>query len=496
MRGGSSASAPGRIFAPRPRRDPVHPGSENRRPGAETTFSTLLTMAIAPWLRSMVSVNPPPPEHPAGQPSDLGAPSASPDLPEPPEPPALAALRRSRAERAAVLRRRARPVVLAVAVILAATVAQSTPRPGLHGTSLGITLAGCCLIAATVAALRTNGPMWGAPRRGTPAAAYLSLFALLIASSVALALLQPQGPGTVGLFLAVALAARAFPSWASAAFTAGCLAFFAALFFVGHASWHVTRQAGPGLVVIIALVAVYSMSRFRRRIREQETREDRLVAELAESRGAELKAAALAERQRLAREMHDVLAHSLSGLVVQLEGARLLAATSPADLRLPSAIDRAHQLAKSGLDEARQAIGMLRGDELPGPERIAALAAAFEADTGVPCRFTREGPPRELDPAVRLALYRVTQEALTNVRKHASPDAVTVRLEYLPDAVTLAVEDSGADRGAGAAPDLGGAAAVGGYGLAGMRERATLLGGTLTAAATPVGFRVVLWVPA
>jgi signal transduction histidine kinase len=265
------------------------------------------------------------------------------------------------------------------------------------------------------------------------------------------------------------------------------------LFFLGHASW---RGNGQAAVAFVAVVAVYSMSWFGRRIREQEAREDRLVAELAESRGAELKAAALAERQRLAREMHDVLAHSLSGLVVQLEGTRLLAATSPADPRLPSAVDRAHQLAKSGLDEARQAIGMLRGDDLPGPERIAALAAAFEADTGVPCRFTRGGPPRELDPAVRLALYRVTQEALTNVRKHASPDAVTVRLEYLPDAVTLAVEDSGADRGAAAATDSDGAVAADGFGLAGMRERATLLGGTLTAAATPAGFRVVLRVPA
>jgi hypothetical protein len=145
----------------------------------------------------MVSVTTPPPEHPAGQTPDLRAPSA-PDLPEPPEPPALAKLRRSRAERAKVLRRRAQPVVLAVVAIMAAAIARSTPRPGLHGTSLGITLAGCCLIAAAVAAVRISGPMWGIPRRGTPAAASLSVFALLIASSVTLTLLQPQGPETSG----------------------------------------------------------------------------------------------------------------------------------------------------------------------------------------------------------------------------------------------------------------------------------------------------------
>ncbi len=185
---------------------------------------------------------------------------------------------------------------------------------------------------------------------------------------------------------------------------------------------------------------------FGRRIRVQEAQTERLLIELEESRGAELRAAALAERQRLARDMHDVLAHSLSGLLLQLEGARLLALASPADQRLAGTIDRAHELAKNGLDEARRAIGMLRDDDLPGPDRLAALTAAFQADTGVPARFTSSGTPRELASAVRLALYRVTQEALTNVRKHARPERVEVRLDYLPDEVHLAVEDAGRAR--------------------------------------------------
>ena len=100
--------------------------------------------------------------------------------------------------------------------------------------------------------------------------------------------------------------------------------------------------------------------------------------------------------------MHDVLAHSLSGLLLQLEGARLLALVSPADERLAGTIDRAHELAKNGLDEARRAIGMLRDDDLPGPDRLAALPAAFQADTGVPARFSSSETPRELASAVRL----------------------------------------------------------------------------------------------
>ena len=126
-------------------------------------------------------------------------------------------------------------------------------------------------------------------------------------------------------------------------------------------------------------------------------------------------------------------------------------------------IDRAHQLAKSGLDEARRAIGMLRDDELPGPDQLAALARSFQADTGVACQYTEAGEPVDLRPAVRLALYRVTQEALTNVRKHAHPDRVEIRLEYLRDAVSLAVEDFAAveDKPApatGASQTSGGAA--------------------------------------
>ena len=89
---------------------------------------------------------------------------------------------------------------------------------------------------------------------------------------------------------------------------------------------------------------------------------------------------------------------------------------------------------------------MLRDDELPGPDKLAALARSFEADTGIPCRYTETGEPVELRPAVKLALYRVTQEALTNVRKHAHPERVEVRLEYLRDGVSLAVEDFVAPR--------------------------------------------------
>jgi signal transduction histidine kinase len=248
---------------------------------------------------------------------------------------------------------------------------------------------------------------------------------------------------------------------------------------------------------------------------------ERLLTELEQIRGAELRAAALAERQRIAREMHDVLAHSLSGLALQLEGARLLAATDPADSRLVPAINRAHQLATTGIQEARWAIETLRGDEVPGPERLATLVTEFERDSGIPSHLTVTGERRALEAPVSLAVYRVAQEALTNIRKHSRARRIEVGLDYQADAISLQVEDSrpdsisldcnaadssgadgiGAD-GIGADSSATGSAAgraadgPPGYGLTGMRERAELLGGTLCAAATSRGFRVTMRVPA
>jgi signal transduction histidine kinase len=389
--------------------------------------------------------------------------------------------------------------------MLAVVTWRARPHPGLHGMSLVIAVAACCFVATFPAVLRVKSPLFGLPAYWVGVRAHVPFLVLLAASSVTLELLQPAGPGFIGLFLAMAVVARVSPPRLSAALFGACLAFFGVLMVVHGSVWLDGRKNAPGFVFLLAVVAVYVMSLLARRIQYQEQQEERLLAELEESRNAELRAAALAERQRLAREMHDVLAHSLSGLVVQLEGARLLAAAAPGDARLPVAIDRAHQLARSGLDEARQAIGMLRDDELPGPDRLAGLAARFETDTGIPCRFTEIGARRELSSAVRLALYRITQEGLTNVRKHACPDQVDVRLEYLPDVLTLAIEDRAAARVA--APGAGGFEAGadgtggptvpgGGYGLTGMRERADLLGGSLSAGQTREGFQVLLRVPA
>ena len=419
--------------------------------------------------------------------------------------PTLAALRQARASRFAAVKRRGLPIGVALVVVLAYTITRARPQPGLHGASLAITLAGICFVGSLIALIwLVGGVLSGMPARLVMPGAQPLVLAVLVASSLTLGWLQSSGPGMVGLYLAVAVAARSYSPRASAAICGAFLALTLAAAVAGEVVWHGTHLGLPGVKDVIAIVPVYLMSLFARRVRAQEDQEEQLLVELEESRAAELRAAALAERQRLAREMHDVLAHSLSGLVVQLEGARMLAAAAPGDARLPEAVDRAHQLAKSGLEEARQAIGMLRDadDQLPGPDRLSELARDFTRDTGVPCRFTTSGRQRQLSPEVRLALYRVAQEALTNVRRHASnPEAVQVRLDYLPGAVTLTVEDTVRQpvrTGAQHTPQNGtpGSGSGSGYGLTGMRERAGLLGGVLQAGPTDTGFRVQLRVPA
>jgi len=393
----------------------------------------------------------------------------------------LAALRQARASREALLRK-VLPVGLGALVIVVVATSRAKPGAGLHGASLGVTLALAGFALAAVAGfsalvVRRAGTWLLAP-----------VLVLLMVSSSVLVWLQPDGAGAVGLLIAVGVAARIVPGRISVALLTACLAFLLVAESVSQDRQH--QGALALLVNALPLAAIYMIVLFGRRIRMQEAQAEQLLIELEETRGAELRAAALAERQRLARDMHDVLAHSLSGLLLQLEGARLLAVSNPGDERLAGTIDRAHELARNGLDEARRAIGMLRDDELPGPDRLAALTGSFQSDTGVPAWFTSSGLPGELASAVRLALYRVTQEALTNVRKHARPTRVEVTLEYLADEIILTIEDFSPSPDPSSTTQQGG-----GYGLTGMRERAELLGGTLDAGPTDTGFLVKLRVP-
>jgi signal transduction histidine kinase len=389
---------------------------------------------------------------------------------------ALGTLRRTRAQQEAAhrwMRRLAPPLFVVVAV----AVFTSGRNPGLAIRDVGTAIA--------VAGFAVGG--LGALRPRYRRAAVRVIFAvMLLASSAALMRLQLDGAGLAGLLAGLVLLPPRVPDRFPVAMSVAGTACLAALVVaVSHDS------PASALTGVIAIAGFPGMTLLARRLGQANYQAERLLIELEGTRAAQAQAARLAERQRLAREMHDVLAHSLSGLLLQLEGARMLAADDPSDPRLAEIIERAHHLGKSGLEEARRAIGMLRDDELPGPERLASLAAQFQEVSGVPCQITVSGHAYELSSEARLAVYRVAQEALTNITKHACPERVEVHLGYEPRHIRLTVGNfamnSEPPQSAGDSP---------GYGLTGMRERAELLGGELTTAMTHGGFRVELRVPA
>ncbi len=376
-----------------------------------------------------------------------------------------------------------RPAALVLLVVVMGLALRD--QPGLDHGLRALALAATAAVAVGGAGLLLDAA------RGRPAWLTAALFTLLVGGSVVVVAIEPDGPGFVGGFVATSVAASTLPrrpGQVVAAFTLTGIAL--AGHFGGHRPWTTILVAEAGAL------AFFRLGQYARRLRARTEQAERLLAEVQRSRSAHVRAATLAERQRLAREMHDVLAHSLSGLLLHLEGARLLAVSEGAGPRLTDSLERARGLAQAGLGEARQAIGVLRDEDLPGPDRLPALAEEFEHDLGIDCRVEVRGTPYDLGPQTRLTLYRVAQEALTNVRRHARPQRVDVRLSYQPDGTRLTVEDVAAPASGAATGVTAETGRPPGYGVSGMRERAELLGGELTAGPTATGFRVDLWLPA
>jgi signal transduction histidine kinase len=238
------------------------------------------------------------------------------------------------------------------------------------------------------------------------------------------------------------------------------------------------------------------------RARAAQARAEDLLTQLRASQAAQAQAATLTERTRVAREVHDILAHSLSGLVLALDTVELLGrgasmdrkSTDPQTLgRMLEQVARAQRIARDGLADTRRAISALRGDELPGPAVLDRLVRETSETTGIHATLTVIGEERPLSPEIGLALYRTAQEALINTAKYAGRDGrAELRLSYRPEDVELEIGDA---RSADAAPPAPAGLTFGGYGLTGMRERAELLGGRLTAGPTEEGFRVLLHLP-
>jgi len=381
------------------------------------------------------------------------------------------------------------PVTAAVLVAACAGVAVALP-----GASPGTTAAaaGCLGVAiAGTAAVFLPGP--GRLLRDVAALMAVGL------AGTALGAILPNTPGFVLVYLALVALGMRLPPWPAAA---GALALLAAL---NAALLAAAKVPGPGLATLnigaaflfITGVFIRASQQAQEEARVAQARAEELLAQLRASHAAQAEAAALTERTRLAREIHDILAHALSGLVLALDTMALLgqhAGRDPAALdQLLAHVARGQRIARDGLADTKRAISALRGDELPGAGGLDRLVREAGAATGISASFSLTGAERPLPPEVGLALYRTAQEALTNTAKYAGRGArAELTLSYDHDAVELAVQDS---RPAGA-PASSAGLTFGGYGLTGMRERAELLGGSLTAGPTEQGFGLRLRLPA
>jgi len=250
------------------------------------------------------------------------------------------------------------------------------------------------------------------------------------------------------------------------------------------------NPAATTLAVLSAFGFLFTISEFAAVSLGARRQAEALLARETAAGEARERAAALSERSRLARDLHDVLAHSLSVLAVQLEAARLTAITEAAGANLVGQITSAHKQTCVGILNARRALAMLRDNEPPGPASLPGLVSETAASLGIPITLEIDGVPHPLDPEAGLMLYRVVQEALTNVAKHAGRGVrVTVRLAWVPGGVEVSVVDSGGDGTGVGLPS-------GGFGLSGMSERAALKGGRLRVGRSYDGFAVRLWLPA
>ena len=219
-----------------------------------------------------------------------------------------------------------------------------------------------------------------------------------------------------------------------------------------------------------------------------------LLAKADQLREEQAKVAALDERARIAREIHDVLAHSLGALGLQLQAAQAILTTQHDEAQAVELLAQARRLATDGLNETRRAVHALRGETRPLTDGLAELSTEHQRRHGARVTFEVSGEPRPLPPDAGLALTRTAQEALVNTAKHAPHQPVDIRLYYADAHTSLAVTNQlGKEADGDHGPEL--VTVDGGYGLAGMRERILLAGGTLTAGRNGSDWTVVARIP-
>ena len=360
-----------------------------------------------------------------------------------------------------------------------------------RGADAGMSAVGlvgvCALAASTTVPLAFLGPVAAAVAICAASVLSLAAFQTLTGAGLAAVLIVLYRLGRSGA--AGSSNRRTEASWDAAQFLAPTLAVpFLVLALAG------TRRAGSEEDVLVVLLAALAPAAALAGIARR-ARSEALVHRTARQAiaGTLVEHTARGERARIARELHDVVAHHISMIAVQAETARLATPGMPAAgaQRLLEIGDTA----RAGLTEMRRLLGVLREDAQaagpgqadadrhpqPGLQQLNELLDEARDASGTGARLIISGPPATLDPGVELAAYRIIQEALTNARRHAPGAAVDVELHFADDALGLRIRDNGPG------PPAAQPVAAGGHGLPGMRERAAAAGGELRTGAAPGG---------
>ncbi|WP_254125798.1 sensor histidine kinase [Amycolatopsis sp. CA-230715] len=315
-----------------------------------------------------------------------------------------------------------------------------------------------------------------------PAGGTSALLLVLVASNGALWLLAPGNWCLIGMFTAVFFLVRGQSRIVVAAGIALGSACVVLKAFRAHG------DLTDSLLTLAVLASVVLLGYNRRARLERVEQTELALARAQQANEEHAVAAALQERARIARELHDVLAHSLSGLALNLQGARLMLVRDGASAEAVKQVERAQRLAAEGLVEARKAVAALRDAPMPLERALDDLVAGYRLDSGAAAELVVDGDAANLDAGAHATITRTVQEALSNTRKHAPGAPVVVTLTRREDRVELEVRDRQGEQPTDPSP--------GGFGLRGMRERAALLGGELDSGPVEDGWRVHLVVPA
>jgi signal transduction histidine kinase len=302
-------------------------------------------------------------------------------------------------------------------------------------------------------------------RHGTILAGVIYLLVQFSFSTALVAIGGVSIGNTLMTLIALSQGSRIFPLWLALAF---CLHLPFA-----HLGMQWQDMVREGLGFLVAGMFVVLITRVAVTEQKLRTEKETLAEELREA-NEQLRAYALQaeelsvarERNRLAREIHDGLGHHLTATHMQLNAAKAVLHQHPD--KAGAALEKARTLTQDALADVRRSVAALRTLERPLPEALASLGTETNA-AGILTELIVLGTPRQLGPQIEGSLYRVAQEGLTNVRKHAQATRCTVTLTYKPEKIELCLEDNG----------VGSSDPSGGFGLVGVRERVTHLNGEI-----------------